>query len=352
MEIARDLGVELYEHPWQDSFSEARNHSLDYAKGKWIFWMDADDTLPAHTGESILRAALAAPPEIAGLRRTGAVRRGGPGSRHARRSRQALPQHPRSAGSKDASTSRSSGPSRKHGEIARIDAVVLHSGYDTTDEGQKNKRERDFKLLSLDLKERPNHPFVLFNLGMTCHYTRKHKKAVDWLRKSIEHSQEGESHLRKAYALMAVSQRELGRKEEALATLKAGLKAVGEDPELHFQLGLLLSDMGRLDGGPDALHGGAGKHGGALLQRRRRHHGLQALPQHGGRLRAAGLYKEAKEWWLRAMREAPAFTPSAFALFDEALAREDLACARTVPRPRARGRGAEVQLDRDGSEVR
>src|SRR5205085_1992383 len=91
------------------------------------------------------------------------------------------------------------------GQIARINAVVLHSGYDTTPEGQARKRARDAKLLKLDLEERPDHPFVLFNLGMTDHYGGEHEAAVSWLRRCIAVSPSGQSHLRKAYALLALS---------------------------------------------------------------------------------------------------------------------------------------------------
>ena len=36
--------------------------------------------------------------------------------------------------------------------------------------GQEKKRERDLRILHLELAERPEHPFTLFNLGMTyCH---------------------------------------------------------------------------------------------------------------------------------------------------------------------------------------
>src|SRR5690606_28818571 len=70
---------------------------------------------------------------------------------------------------------------RKHpGNIGRISEVVLHSGYDTSEDGQKKKRDRDVRLLSMDLDERPGHPFVLFNIGMTEHYANNHVDAITW----------------------------------------------------------------------------------------------------------------------------------------------------------------------------
>ncbi|KKO19773.1 MAG: glycosyltransferase [Candidatus Brocadia sp.] len=43
--IAKDFGAKVYHHPWNDSFSEARNHCLKYASGNWIFQIDADEEL-------------------------------------------------------------------------------------------------------------------------------------------------------------------------------------------------------------------------------------------------------------------------------------------------------------------
>lgn len=45
VDIARKYTDKIYFHPWQDSFSEARNHYLDYATGEWIFQIDADEEL-------------------------------------------------------------------------------------------------------------------------------------------------------------------------------------------------------------------------------------------------------------------------------------------------------------------
>ena len=56
MEIAQDFGAEVYQHPWNDSFSEARNHALGYVKTKWALSVDAD--------EEIVKATIGALDEL------------------------------------------------------------------------------------------------------------------------------------------------------------------------------------------------------------------------------------------------------------------------------------------------
>ena len=43
--IAKSFGARVYHHAWNDSFSEARNHSLSYTSGDWILQIDADEEL-------------------------------------------------------------------------------------------------------------------------------------------------------------------------------------------------------------------------------------------------------------------------------------------------------------------
>src|SRR3974390_430711 len=44
-EIAVSQGAKVFDFPWCDDFSAARNEALRRATGEWIFWMDADDRL-------------------------------------------------------------------------------------------------------------------------------------------------------------------------------------------------------------------------------------------------------------------------------------------------------------------
>ncbi|MBM4053765.1 MAG: DUF4071 domain-containing protein [Planctomycetes bacterium] len=45
VDIAKSFGAKVYHHPWRNSFSEARNHSLSYATCEWILQIDADEEL-------------------------------------------------------------------------------------------------------------------------------------------------------------------------------------------------------------------------------------------------------------------------------------------------------------------
>src|SRR5262249_27868781 len=88
------------------------------------------------------------------------------------------------------------------GTVAQTDIFVVHSGYDHSPEGQKRKLERDLRLLHLELGERPDHTFTLFNLGMTYADCGEYQRAIDFLQRSLKQAGPRDSHLRKVYALL------------------------------------------------------------------------------------------------------------------------------------------------------
>lgn len=245
VEIAKELGAEVHKFKWCDDFAAARNESMKHATGRWLFWMDADDTLPWATGEGIVRAVLNAPPDLAGFYmkvrfvtddpQFGTVVdhvklfRNRPGLKWEHRIHEQILPSLR----------------EKVGDVGHLNVEVLHSGYDTSEEGQQRKRERDAKLLALELKEKPDHPFVLFNVGMTHHYNKEYSEAEKFLQKSIDRCRAGETILRKAYALLAISQSMQDKKELAMQTILAGLEACPGDPELLYRKGQMLADADR-----------------------------------------------------------------------------------------------------------
>ena len=134
------------------------------------------------------------------------------------------------------------------------DLSVTHQNYDRSSEGQERKRRRDFRLLELDLQDRPNHPFVLFNLGMTYLYaTKEYEVAAHYLRRCLDGSDWRDSIIRKAYALLAMAricQQDWGA---AIAANEEGRSYYPDDAELLFQAGQVYQRVGRFDEAREAL---------------------------------------------------------------------------------------------------
>lgn len=241
--LQNEFDVTVREMEWPQSFALARNKSIEGASGKWIFWMDADDVLPSWSAERILDAAITAPEWVVGFvipvqfvedemgngTRVDHVKlfRNLPGLEFEGRIHEQILGSLRRTG----------------GEIQRLEAVVLHSGYDTSETGQAKKRKRDDTLLKLDLADRPGHPFVLFNLGMTAHYNDDHERAIDWFNECLSVSKVEESHVRKVYALLTNSFRALRDNIVALKVVNDGLLQFPDDPELKFVRGVILMEQ-------------------------------------------------------------------------------------------------------------
>lgn len=245
--IAEEHGARVYHFPWCDDFSAARNESLRHATGDWILWMDADDVIPEACGRRLRDVALQAeestfglllqvhcppPPGETGLTVVDHVKlfRNRPDLRFEGRIHEQILEAIHRAG----------------GTAARTDLYVVHAGYDHSPEGQARKRERDLKLLELDLAERPDHPFVLFNIGMTAFHMKDWPKATAALERCLAVSGPRESTLRKVYAMLAGCALETRDLARARQWLDRGLGQYPQDPELLFRLGLVAREQGDL----------------------------------------------------------------------------------------------------------
>ena len=171
--IVESFGAKLYHFPWCDDFSAARNESLRHATGDWLFWMDSDDTIPPECGRGLreLVENHNHPSVVAYVMQVhcpGGADDGDNDSNvtvvdHVKLFRN-LPElrfdgrmHEQILGA----------ISRLNGDVAWTGLYVVHSGSDQSPAAQAKKLERDLRLLFLELAERPEHPFTLFNLGMT-----------------------------------------------------------------------------------------------------------------------------------------------------------------------------------------
>lgn len=64
VEIARSRGARVFDFPWIDDFSAARQFAFDHATTDWVFWLDADDLV---RGADRIRPLIGAAPSEVGL---------------------------------------------------------------------------------------------------------------------------------------------------------------------------------------------------------------------------------------------------------------------------------------------
>jgi GT2 family glycosyltransferase/tetratricopeptide (TPR) repeat protein len=250
VEIAQRTGAFVYHYPWSESFASARNESLRHARGSWIFWMDSDDTISPENGQRlrtlshrlvedgtlgfVMQVHCPNNPDSPedGMTVVDHVKmfRNLPGLRFEGRVHEQILPAIRRIG----------------GNVEWTDIFLVHSGADHSNAGRIRKRERDLRLLQLELEDRPDHPFALFNLGMTLADMGKHEQAITAFEQSLAVSDPNESHVRKLYALMVSSFESLGQHVEAAAICLKGRQLFPDDPELLFREGVISQHSGRL----------------------------------------------------------------------------------------------------------
>ena len=104
------------------------------------------------------------------------------------------------------------------------DIVIRHDGYADPDV-EARKLERNIKILERELIERPDDPFVLFNLGSSAVQQKDYHAALGLLERSLALSAPRDSIVRKLYALIARVHQMTGDSQEALRTCAGGIEA-------------------------------------------------------------------------------------------------------------------------------
>jgi len=312
--IVESFGGRLFHFPWCDDFSAARNESVRHARGDWVFWMDADDTSPPDCGRGIRGLTNGeVDPSVLGFFMQVHCPIDGPDGEHdvevvdqvkLFRNRPDLRFdgriHEQVLGA----------ISGAGGKVAWTNLHVVHSGSDQSPEGREKKRQRDLRILELELAERPEHPFTLFNLGMTYNHFARFAEAVDYLRRGIARALPTDLHLRKVYALLAGAELGLGRAEQALETCRRGLGLFPLDTELQFREGVILQALGRLNEARqaylDALSSTDERHVASVLRGLtgyKAHHNLAMVAAEMGDL------AEAERQWREVLHEVPGYRP-------------------------------------------
>ncbi len=223
-EIAREFGARVFDFVCVDDFAAARNAALARARGDYAFWLDADDVIdppqrarleelikglePREQVAHVVKCACDPGPDGAGGDTVVDHIRLFPIREDVRWSfrvhEQILP-----------------ALKRVNVPVRWTDVTVRHTGY-TNRALRARSLVRDCKILCDELAERPDDPFVLFNLGSIAIERQDWRQALDQLRRSLAGSAPTDSITRKLYVLIARSHLMLGKPQQALAALRHG----------------------------------------------------------------------------------------------------------------------------------
>ena len=245
VEIAKGFGAEIHPFAWCDDFSAARNAALEHATGDWILMLDADEELPEAEHEK-LRAdikksdviALRLPlinreHEAEGQNFVPRLFRNAPGVHYFGRIHEQIFPSLLPLG-------KSWGLKTAFGT-----AQLLHHGYTKEMVRDRDKIERNLKLLRQAVEENPTDANLMMNFGLELVRSddlaggvAKYRKAFELM--SAQAADETAPELREVLLTQFTCQLyKIRAHEEVVRVLNSPLaKNCGLTASLHFTLGL------------------------------------------------------------------------------------------------------------------
>jgi tetratricopeptide (TPR) repeat protein len=247
-EIAREFGARVFDFVWVDDFAAARNAALARATGDYAFWLDADDVIDPPQREHLKASldGLRAGEEAAYVVRCSCDpdQNGGRG--------QTVVDHIRLFPLREDvrwtyRVHEQILPSLRRANVPVwwTDITVRHTGYHDS-ALRERKLQRDSKILMEELAERPDDPFVLFNLGSIAVERQDWTSALDYLNRSLAGSAPTDSITRKLFALISRAHQMLGNLRGALQVCADGLRLDADDAELLFRETVLHRKLGEI----------------------------------------------------------------------------------------------------------
>lgn len=246
VEIAESLGARVEHFAWIDDFAAARNESIRYATGGWIFWMDADDRLSPPDVNRLKQAVVSGEADVYAcgvVGNTADNERIRTTAHHFRLFRNGLglkfvyPLH------EDLALRQAHRPVT----IAYTNIHIEHTGYDIDPAQFKAKARRNLGIIEQYLAREPDNLRWQHHLGLTLLILGEHRRALTALQTVINGGGAGLNpiELYYAYLNLAVAYVKFNQLQQAEATFLAALEKYPQRQHLLIAAGVFYIDSDR-----------------------------------------------------------------------------------------------------------
>jgi tetratricopeptide (TPR) repeat protein len=244
---AMQAGVNVQRRAWDDDFAAARNSCLEKARGDWILWLDAGETLSTDQAAELrsLVSGGPAPDRAYLLNVTLPAAPGQLGSEQIAR----LRLHPRREGVRFAGRVRERIDESLAAQNIAIDAspIVIERGDLDHDAGVKtNRAQRNIRLADLDLAEHGPSARLHNVLGEAYQTLGDHVRAAQHFRRSLDLAeQKSREHLEAFYGLLTCLDGVAADGSDQLSLAILALEHFPLDAQLLVALGGYLQNLGQ-----------------------------------------------------------------------------------------------------------
>jgi tetratricopeptide (TPR) repeat protein len=246
VEIARRFGARVEHFAWIDDFAAARNESLKYAAGEWVFWLDADDRLSAQNLIRLKQAAASGLADVYTCRVTGDAAENEQvqtTAYHFRLFRNHMglkfvyPLH------EDLALVQATGPVT----VAHTTIEIRHIGYNISPELFRAKTERNLQIIRRCVQANPANMRWQHHLGLSLTILGRHAEAVQALEQVVARQGQGvnEADLYYTFTNLAASYVKLGQPHRAETVLQQALARFPQRQHLMIAAAMFYLDLDR-----------------------------------------------------------------------------------------------------------
>jgi glycosyltransferase involved in cell wall biosynthesis/Tfp pilus assembly protein PilF len=237
-EIALRFGAKIYDYPWNDNFSEARNCSLTKAACDWILLLDADEELCPQDREKFIHLINTCPYD--GCHFT--VRNYMSG-RHDYTLHKAF-RLLRNNGQYEFCGEIHEQIARKdrqpvHSRFSVEDIAIYHYGYLPEIVTAKKKRERNLPILLKQVEANPQNAFHLFNLGNEYLAQNRIDDALCCYEKAYVHMDKSQAYAPHLFYRMIICLNEKRQFPKALRMAEEALQVYPRCTDIAYCKGLI-----------------------------------------------------------------------------------------------------------------